>query len=195
MDALHKKALRLEYFTVGYNIAEGAASIIAGYLAGSAALAGFGVDSAIESISGAILIWRLRKEGPAEKEGLEKKAVRLVAASLLVLGAYIAFESIEKLRSGKRPLPTLPGIVIAALSLAIMPMLSRAKYRTALRVKSASLEADSMQTLICTFLSATLLIGLGLNYRFGAWWADPVSALLIVVFIVWEGLEALRKGF
>lgn len=196
MDALRKKALNLEYLTVGYNIAEGAASIIAGYLAGSVALVGFGFDSAIESISGAILVWRLRKTlSPEEEERMEKKAVRLVAMSFFVLGAYIVWESIEKLRFGKRPEPTLPGIVIAALSLMIMPMLARAKYRVALRMKSISLAADSTQSFICALLSITLLLGLGLNYLFGAWWADPVSAFFIVVFIAWEGVEALREGF
>ena len=195
MDALRKKALHFEYFTVGYNIAEGAASIIAGYLAGSIALAGFGFDSAVESISGAVLIWRLRKNSSAQEARIEKKAVRLVAMSFFVLGAYIIWESVEKLRFGKRPQPTLPGIVIAALSLMIMPMLARAKYRVALRMKSISLAADSAQSFICALLSITLLLGLGLNYLFGAWWADPVSALFIVVLIVWEGIEALRESY
>lgn len=196
MDPLHKKALHLEYFTVGYNIAEGAASLIAGYLAGSVALVGFGFDSAVESISGAILVWRLRKSvSPEEEERMEKKAVRLVGLSFFILAAYIVWESIEKLHLRKRPEPTLPGIVIAAFSMMIMPMLSRAKYRAALKIKSGSLEADSRQTFICSLLSVTLLLGLGLNYLFGAWWADPAAALLIVILIVWEGVEALREGF
>jgi divalent metal cation (Fe/Co/Zn/Cd) transporter len=194
MDALRKKALYLEYLTVGYNIAEGAASIIAGYMAGSVALAGFGFDSAIESASGAILVWRLRKDASGQEERAEKKAVRLVAVSFFVLAVYIFWESVEKLYFGNRPQPTLPGLIIAALSLAIMPLLARAKYRVALRMKSVSLAADSMQTLVCSLLSATLLLGLGLNYLFGVWWADPVSALLIVVFIIWEGIETLREG-
>ncbi len=194
MDELSKKALRLEYLTVGYNIAEGAASIIAGHMAGSVALAGFGFDSAVESVSGVILIWRLRKDASEQEERLEKKAVRLVAMSFFVLGAYIILESVEKLYSGKRPQPTLPGIVIAVLSLMIMPMLARAKSRVALRLKSVSLAADSTQSFICALLSMTLLFGLGLNYLFKAWWADPVSALIIAVFIIWEGVEALREG-
>jgi len=195
MDALRNKALRLEYLTVGYNVAEGAASIIAGYMAGSIALAGFGFDSAIESVSGVILIWRLRKDVAAEEEaGLEKKAVHLIALSFFVLGAYITWESAQKLYFGKRPQPTLAGLVIAVLSLIVMPLLARAKYRVALRLKSVSLAADSTQSLVCALLSMTLLFGLGLNYLFGAWWADPASALLIVVFLVWEGVEAYRGG-
>ncbi len=192
-----RKALYLEYFTVGYNVAEGAASILAGYLAGSIALIGFGFDSAVESVSGCILIWRLKKKAISreEAERTEKKATRLIGISFFILGAYVLWESLKKLYLHEHPEPTLAGIIIAALSLIIMPLLSRSKYKTAEKIESRALKADSMQTFTCALLSIALLAGLGLNYLFGIWWADPVSALLIVVFILWEGFEGLHEGF
>lgn len=194
MAELHKKALYLEYFTVGYNILEGVFSIIAGYLAGSIALIGFGLDSGIESLSGAVLIWRLSLHGrisEEEEERVEKRTVKFVGLSFFVLGAYVLFESIRKLYFHEHPEPTLFGLVIAFFSILTMPVLSYLKYRIAQKIKSRSLEADSRQTLVCSLLSVALIIGLGLNYLFGLWWADPIAALVIVVFIVREGYEAL----
>lgn len=197
MDAHHyKKALYLEYFTVGYNILEGVASITAGLMAGSIALVGFGLDSAVESASGGVLIWRLKKHGhisEEEEERVEKRAVRLIGVSFFLLGAYILYEAAEKLYLREAPEPSLFGIVIAVLSIIIMPLLARAKLATARKIKSRSLEADSHQTIICSLLSVALLFGLGLNYLFGLWWADPVAALVIVVFIIREGVEAFTK--
>lgn len=194
---LYKKALRLEYLTVGYNVLEGVLSLFAGYLAGSIALVGFGFDSAIESLSGAILIWRLSMHGrisACEEERVEKKAVRLVGASFIVLGMYVFAESVRKLYLQERPEPTLFGIVIALLSIAIMPALAYAKHSTGKKIGSRSLVADSRQTVICSLLSVALVAGLGLNYLYGIWWADPASALVIVAFIVREGVETLREG-
>ncbi|MBI5492334.1 MAG: cation transporter [Deltaproteobacteria bacterium] len=194
---LYKKALYLEYFTVGYNILEGALSILAGWLAGSIALIGFGLDSGVESLSGGVLLWRLFKHGKIteeEEERIEKKAVRLVGVSFFILGAYVLFESIRKLYLQERPEPSLFGIIIALFSLVIMPILSYSKYTTAKKIASRSLMADSRQTLVCSLLSAALLIGLGLNYLWGLWWADPASALVIVAFIFREGYEALAEG-
>ena len=193
---LYKKALYLEYLTVGYNILEGIASIIAGLMAGSIALVGFGLDSAVESASGGVLIWRLKKHGhisEEEEERVEKKAVRLVGVSFFILGAYILYEAIEKLYLREAPEPSLPGIVIALLSIVIMPLLARAKLAVARKIKSRSLETDSRQTIVCSLLSVALLAGLALNYLFGLWWADPVSALVIVAFIFREGVEAFTK--
>lgn len=194
---LYKKALYLEYFTVGYNILEGVLSILAGWLAGSIALIGFGLDSGVESLSGGVLLWRLFKHGKIseeEEERVEKKAVRLVGVSFFILGAYVLFESIRKLYLHDHPEPSVFGIIIALFSLVIMPVLSYSKYTTAKKIASRSLEADSRQTLVCSLLSAALLIGLGLNYLWGLWWADPVSALVIVAFIFREGYEALAEG-
>jgi cation diffusion facilitator family transporter len=194
---LHKKALKLEYFTVGYNIAEGVASIIAGLLAGSIALIGFGFDSAIESLSGCVLIWRLTATGrvsEADEERIEAQAVKLVAVSLFILAAYVSYESLNKLIKAEASEPTIFGIVIAVLSLIIMPLLARAKRRAGIELGSTALVADSKQTYICAYLSVALLIGLSLNYLFGYWWADPACALFIVVIIVKEGLTTLKEG-
>lgn len=194
---LYKKALWLEYFTVGYNVLEGIASIIAGVLAGSIALIGFGLDSAIESTSGAVLVWRLKKHGSMteeEEERVERRAVRLVGYSFFLLGAYVFYESLNKLYFREEPEPSAFGIAIAAASLIIMPLLAYYKLKTAKEMSSRSLEADSKETLVCAMLSFALLVGLGLNYLYGLWWADPVSALVIVAFIIKEGFEALRGG-
>ncbi|MDO8427020.1 MAG: cation transporter, partial [Deltaproteobacteria bacterium] len=146
---LYKKALYLEYFTVGYNILEGALSILAGYLAGSIALIGFGLDSAVESLSGGVVLWRLFKHGKIpeeEEERVERKAIRLVGISFFVLGAYVLFESVRKLYLHDHPDPSLFGIIIAAFSIVVMPLLSYSKYSTAKKIASRSLEADSRQT-------------------------------------------------
>ena len=193
----HTRALWLEYFTVGYNIVEGILSVLIGYLSGSIALVGFGFDSAVESVSGGVLIWRLKKHGKIdeeEEERIEKKTVKLVGYSFFILGAYVFIEAVKKLYMQEIPDPTIAGIVIAALSLIIMPVLAKKKLKTAKEIKSASLVADSKQTLICAYLSLALLIGLGLNYLFGLWWADPISALVIVALIIKEGFETLKQG-
>lgn len=194
---LKKRALLLEYFTVGYNVIEGVLSILAGYLAGSPALIGFGLDSAVESLSGGVLIWRLRVHGTVsqdEEERIEKKAVTFVGYSFFILGAYVFYESIEKLYLGEAPEPSLLGIAIAVASIIIMPVLGVMKRRTGQEMGSASLVADSKQTFVCAMLSIALLIGLTLNYLFGLWWADPASALVITAFIFREGVETLREG-
>ena len=193
----HTRALWLEYFTVGYNIVEGILSVLVGYLSGSIALVGFGFDSAVESISGGVLIWRLKKHGridAEEEERIERKTVKLVGYSFFVLAAYVFIVAVKKLLLQEPPEPTIAGIVIAALSLIIMPILARKKLKLAKEINSASLAADSKQTLICAYLSLALLIGLGLNYLLGLWWADPIAALVIVALIIKEGIETLKEG-
>jgi len=153
-------------------------------------------DSAVESASGLVLIWRLRVHGRVsveEEERIERRAVRLVGASLLVLGAYVLFESVRKLYLAEAPDPSIGGIILAVVSLIIMPALALYKHRIAKTIKSRSLAADSKQTLVCSMLSAALLVGLGLNYLYGLWWADPAAALVIVVFILREGYETIRE--
>jgi len=170
MDSkLHKKALLLSYFTVGYNILEGVASIAAGLLAGSIALVGFGLDSFVESISGSVMIWRFRKHGKIseeEEEKVEKKAVRFVAYSFFILGAYVLYESLKKLYFHEIPDPSLLGIIIAIASIIFMPILFFMKYKTGKIIGSKALIADSKETLACTFLSCVLLFGLLMNYIF-----------------------------
>lgn len=194
---LLRRGLRLEYLTVGWNVVEGIVAIGAGMVAGSVALIGFGVDSFVESISGSILIWRLRAEvtGTADEkriEQVERRAERLVGVSFLVLGAYVGYQAIQTLVARDEPAPSPVGIALTILSLAVMLWLARAKRRTGEALASRALIADSQQTFACWYLSATTLAGLALNAVFGLWWADPVAALVIVLFLAREGLEALR---
>lgn len=193
---LQKKALLLSFFTVGYNVFEGIIAIGTGILAGSTALVGFGVDSFVESLSGSVMIWRFWKHGKMtkeEEEKIEKRAVTFVAYSLFVLSAYIAYEAIKKLYLQEAPDKSLIGILIAIASLIIMPILTYLKYKTGKAIKSRSLVADSKQTLGCVMLSVALLIGLGLNYLFGFWQADPLTALVISGFLVREGFKAYKE--
>ena len=190
------RGIRLEYLTVGWNLLEGAVAIIAGATAGSIALVGFGVDSAIESSSGAVLLWRLRAERSGkDAERIEKQALRLVGVSFLVLAIYVGFDAAKSLLAGEAPDRSIVGIVLAIVSLIVMPWLARAKRRTAASLGSSALHGDSRQTSICAYLSAILLGGLALNAQFGWWWADPAAALAMAPIIVNEGVEALRgKG-
>jgi len=193
---LQKRALWLSYLTVGYNILEGGLSLVAGWLAGSIALVGFGLDSVVESLSGGVMIWRFRPHPgrtPEEEERLEKKAVRLVGYTFFILAAYILYESAAKLIFQEAPAPSLLGIVIAAVSLVVMPGLFYLKYQTGKSLGSVSLMTDSKQTLACALLSLALLIGLGLNYLYGIWQADPVIGLIIAGLLVREGVNALKE--
>jgi divalent metal cation (Fe/Co/Zn/Cd) transporter len=181
---------------VGYNVLEGAVSILAGCLAGSIALVGFGLDSLVESFSGGVMIWRFRQHAhltAEEEEHLEKKAIRLVGYAFFILAAYVLYESGKKLLFQEIPAPSLLGIIIALVSLIVMPVLFYVKHQTGKSLGSVSLMADSKQTLACAMLSLALLIGLGLNYLYGLWQADPVIGLLIAAVLVREGYEALKK--
>lgn len=192
MDKLYKKGLLLEYFTVGYNAVEAVVSIVFGRIAGSIALVGFGLDSIVESLSGVVLIWRLRKHGKVseeQEEKIERRATRLVASTFFLLGLYVLFQSMKKLIGRDVPSPSLPGIVIAVVSLVVMPLLMWQKYTTGQKIKSKALIADSKETLACAFLSLALLLGLGSNYFFGFWQADPIVGLIIVIFLFREGKE------
>lgn len=193
---LHKKAFYLSVFTVVYNFLEGIISIFVGYLSGSVALVGFGADSFVESVSGGIMIWRFRAHGNLtvqEEEKIESKSAKLVAYSFFILGAYILFESLKKLILREHPESSIIGIIIAIASIIVMPILFYLKYSIGKSIASRSLVADSKQTLACLYLSFALLIGLGLNYLFGFWWADPAVGLIIVVFLIREGYETLKE--
>jgi divalent metal cation (Fe/Co/Zn/Cd) transporter len=194
---LQRKALILAYLTVGYNILEGVVSLVAGYLAGSIALVGFGMDSFVESLSGGIMIWRFRPHAgltPEAEERREKRAVKLVGWTFLLLAAYVLYESLKKLVFQEIPSPTLLGLIIALVSLILMPALFLYKYRLGRALGSVSLMADAKQTLACAALSLALLVGLGLNYFYGLWQADPVIGLIIAVVLAREGYEALNAG-
>jgi divalent metal cation (Fe/Co/Zn/Cd) transporter len=191
-----KQALLLSYITVGYNILEGVVSLIAGAMAGSIALVGFGLDSFVESLSGGVMIWRFRHRqdlSPEDEALLEKKAVTIVGYTFLVLGAYVLYESLKKLYFQEIPEPSLLGIIIAIISMIAMPALFYLKYRTGRALNSPSLMADSKQTLACAFMSVALLVGLGLNYLYGVWQADPIIGVVIVVFLFREGYHTLKE--
>ena len=193
--ALLSRGLRLEYLTVGWNIAEGVIAIAAGLAAGSIALLGFGVDSFVESVSGSILIWRLRAEwiGGADDgriEQVEHRASRLVAVSFLLLAGYVAFEAVRSLIAQDRPDGSPIGIGLTLVSLVMMLWLARAKRDTGEALGSRALIADSHQTFACWYLSATTLAGLALNSLFGLWWADPIAAIVIAGFLLREAREA-----
>jgi divalent metal cation (Fe/Co/Zn/Cd) transporter len=188
-----QRGLYLEYATIFYNSLEGILSIAFGLLAGSIALVGFGADSIIEVTSGLTLVWRLRMDADiARRERAEKLSLNIVGICFLALAAYVALDSITSLLRREAPEESIPGIVLAALSLAIMPLLARYKRRIAARIDSTALTADAKQTELCAYLSAILLGGLLLNATFGWWWADPVAALVMVPIIAKEGVDAVR---
>jgi divalent metal cation (Fe/Co/Zn/Cd) transporter len=192
---LVQRALGLEWLTVGWNVLEGIVAMLAALGAGSVALLGFGIDSFVESASGAVLIWRLRAEQQAEPgrvERVERRAQRLVAVSLFCLAAFIAAEAARHLLTGKRPEVSRIGIAITSLSLAVMWWLARAKREAAQALGSRALGADAFQTTACFWLSLCALTGIALNAAFGWWWADPIAALGMAYFVVAEGQEAWR---
>lgn len=197
MDKLYKKGLFLEYFTIGYNFIEAIISITFGSMANSIALVGFGLDSIIESLSGLVLIWRLRqhqKITEEEEERVEKKAMKFIAITFIVLAIYVLFQSVKKLVFQEIPNPSLPGIIIAIVSIIVMPMLTLQKYRIGKKIKSKALIADSKETLACFLLSLALLLGLGLNYLMDFWQADPIVGIIIVVFLLREGVASWKES-
>jgi divalent metal cation (Fe/Co/Zn/Cd) transporter len=189
-----RRALRLEYLTVGWNIVEGVIAVSAAVAAGSVALLGFGIDSFVESTSGAVLIWRLKAERSgmdAEAiEQLDRRAHKLVASTLFALAAYVAIDAIKTLWLRERPEPSPVGIALTTVSLFVMLWLARAKRRAAKTLGSRALEADAFQTTACWWLSLIAFGGMALNAAFGWWWADPVAALGMTYFLVREGREA-----
>ena len=197
MKNLYKKGLWLEYFTVAYNVLEAILSLTFGSLGNSIALVGFGLDSIVESLSGLVLIWRLQQHrhlNPEAEEKIERQATKLVAISFWVLGIYVLFESLKKLITQDVSPPSTVGILIAIASLIIMPLLAWQKHQTGQAIDSKALIADSKETLVCSWLSLALLIGLSSNYLFGFWQADPLVGLIIVVFLLKEGWETWSEA-
>ncbi len=183
----------LEYFTVGWNLLEGIASVLAGLWSGSVALVGFGMDSFIEVASGTVMLWRMSVDGdPETRKRHDHRALQLVGVCFLGLAAYLVFRSMDNLIERRAPEHSLPGIIIAALSLVVMPILSHAKTKVAVQIGSSAMKADARQTDFCTYLSAILLGGLLLNAVLGWWWADPVVALIMAPVIASEGLDGIR---
>jgi divalent metal cation (Fe/Co/Zn/Cd) transporter len=194
MDAGRRRVLTrrirlLVAATISYNVIEAAVALTAGAQASSTALIGFGLDSLVEVSSAAAVAWQF---STPDHEAREKAALRIIALSFFALAAYVSVESVRALLGYAEPRPSIVGIVLAAVSLVVMPWLSWAQRRTGRELESRSAVADSKQTLLCTYLSAVLLVGLGLNSLFGWSWADPIAGLIIAAVAVREGREAWK---
>jgi divalent metal cation (Fe/Co/Zn/Cd) transporter len=190
--------VRLEVFTVAWNLVEAVVAVGVGVAVGSVALIGFGADSGIEVISAVALLWRLLKAGPhasvPEEGAAEREALYLVAATFFLLALYIMYEAAGALFSGEGPETSTVALVLSAVSLVVMPVLAFLKGRTGREMGSRALVADSKETWVCSYLSLALLLGIGLNAAFGWWWADPVGALAMLPVILWQGWETLGEA-
>ncbi|QGV81985.1 cation transporter [Streptomyces ficellus] len=194
-DALTRRIRLLVAATTTYNVVEAVVALTAGSLASSTALIGFGLDSVVEVSSAAAVAWQFSAPDHVTREGRERTTLRIIAVSFFALAAYVAVDAIRALSGTGDAEVSAPGIVIAALSLAVMPFLSAAQRRAGRELGSVSAVADSRQTLLCTYLSAVLLAGLVLNATHGWSWADPVAALVIAAIAVREGRNAWQgKG-
>ena len=184
-----RRAQLLAGASVAYNVAEAVVAIASGRVADSTALIGFGLDSTVEVMSGLVILWQFRHPVPEEREHLAR---RLIAVSFFALAAYVSVESVRALVAREQPATSVVGIVLAALSLVVMPLLSRWQRRTGHELGSGAVVADGTQTLLCTYLSAVLLVGLLANAVLGWWWLDAVAALIIAGVAVREGLSNWR---
>ena len=191
--ALARRGKRLAWLTIGWNSLEAVIALVAGAIAGSVALTGFGVDSLIELTAGGAAMWRLHQDAePVARERAELLTRRVVGVAFLGLALYVAWEAIDTLRTRHVPDVSVTGMVLAALSLLVMPILARAKRGVATGLSSRALASEAMQTDVCAWLSAILLGGLLLRATLGWWWADPVAALAMVPLLVREGVERVR---
>jgi divalent metal cation (Fe/Co/Zn/Cd) transporter len=186
---LGRRAQLLAAASVSYNLVEGVVAVSAGLVAGSVALVGFGLDSAVEVSSGLVVLWQFRSRLPAARE---QQALRLIALSFLALAGYVTVESVRALVTGAEPEAAPVGIALAVLSLLVMPLLARAQRRTGRALHSASVVADGGQTRLCAWMSAALLVGLALNALLGWEWADPLAGLVIAAIAVKEGRQTWR---
>ncbi len=189
VETLRRRIRWIVAITIGYNVVEAVVAIAAGTAASSAALIGFGLDSVIEVLSAAAVAWQFTRKDP---QRWERSTLRVIAVSFFLLAAYVSVSALMSLAGAVRPDHSTVGIVLTSISVIVMPLLSLAEYRTGKQLGSATAIADSRQTLICSLLSAAVLIGLVLNSLFGWWWADPIAALVIAGFAVREGIEAWR---
>jgi divalent metal cation (Fe/Co/Zn/Cd) transporter len=188
---LVRRAKRLAWLGLGWHGIEATVAIIAGIVAGSIALVGFGADSLVESVAGVVLLWRFAASRSAS-ESAERRAQRLIGASFYVLAAYITVEAVRTLAGSHHPDVSYVGIGLAAVTLVTMPPLAVAKARVGERLGSSATKSEGRQNMVCAYLSAALLVGLGANAVAGWWWADPVTALVIAAVAVREGRKAWR---
>ena len=188
---LAARARWLSWFSLAYMVLEGGIAILAGVLAGSVALIGFGIDSAIEGFASGIIVWRWASHR-VNDEAAERRAQKLVAVQFFILAPYVGYESVMALVEGERPDVSWLGIALSASSVVVMPYLGVAKQRLADRLGSAATKGEGRQNMLCAYLAAALLVGLLGNAAFGAWWLDPIVGLLIAAVAVKEGLEAWR---
>lgn len=185
---LLRRARQLAWAGIGWHAIEASVAVAAGVVAGSVALVGFGADSLIEAMAGLVVIWRLASAHAMS----ERRAQQTIAVSFYVLSAYIAVEAIRSLAAADRPAVSWVGIGLSLVTLATMPALATAKARVADALGSSATKSESRQTMLCAYLSAALLVGLGFNALVGWWWADPVTALAIAGVAVKEGRDAWR---
>lgn len=190
-EELRRRAFRLEYFTVAWDVVEGAIAVTAGLIAGSIALLGFGIDSSIEVFAASAVIWQLR--APAS-DGRRKLALRLIASTFFALAAYVAFESVRDLVANEKPDASLVGIVLNTVALPIMAVVARLKRTTGEALGNDVLVADAGETRLSNYLSLAVLVGLALNAAAGWWWADPAAALVVSAFAAWSGSAAWREA-
>jgi divalent metal cation (Fe/Co/Zn/Cd) transporter len=191
-EALARRVRLLVAATITYNAVEAAVAITAGTLASSTALIGFGLDSVVEVSSAAAVAWQFSARDHAVREARETRTLRIIAVSFFALAAYVTADAVRALAGAGEAEASVPGILLAALSLLVMPFLSAAQRRAGRELGSASAVADSRQTLLCTYLSAVLLLGLVANATLGWSWADPIAALVIAAVAVKEGRDAWR---
>jgi divalent metal cation (Fe/Co/Zn/Cd) transporter len=182
-----RTALGLAWATIAWNTVEAVVAIVAGAVASSIALVGFGLDSTVEVLSASVIVWQMTRDVPEDRE---EQALRLIAVSFFALAGYVTVQAVFDLASRSEPDTSMVGIALAALSLVVMPLLAGLKRRNGRCLGSSSVVADSNQTLLCTYLSVVLLVGLLLNATVSWWWADPVAALVIAALAIHEGREA-----
>lgn len=190
---LLRRAILLEFGIIGYNLAEGLVALTAGLLAGSVALLGFGLDSAIEASASIAVVLHLWRNSEAEESQWEQRVAVFIGLTLITLAAYVGGEAVYKLATQSQPEASYLGIGIAVASLLIMPAVARVEHRLSHAINSRALEAESRETWVCAWLSAALLLGLGANALFGWWWADPIAAMVMVAVIAREGWEAFTR--
>ena len=188
----------VEIASLTYNAIEVGVSLVAGFIAGSSALIAFGLDSVVEGLSGGMLLWRLRGEeqgvGKAEVKRRKRRALYVLAFSFFALSAFILYDATSKLAAQETPETSIVGIALLFVSLVLNPFLAWGKYATGKKLGSEALVLDAKDTMICLYQTIVVLAGLGLNAALGWWWADPVAALAIIPYALWEGREAVTDA-